>query len=410
MSRLGRLVSWFDRRIGLSATFLRPVPSYAMGPGPWLGALAIVSFFILGITGMMMLPYYAPTPDSAYPSTTNIITRLPLGSLIESVHLYAAYSMILFAFLHLMRGYFASVQKSPRELMWMVGMGMGLATLFSGFTGYLLPWTVVSKSATDVSIGIMNFLPDPFRGLLLYAIAGSGSDADLLSHFLALHVVVLPGVIAVLFLLKLHMFEIHGASKPESTKKPLTPERIQAAMAKGGPDPAEPVLAFPWFPSVAAYLLMLSAVFGSFLIFIASIFPLQLGPEYSAAAAASSIPEPEWYFLWVYQVFKISTFEGQMVLAAIVLVMVLLVLLFIFPLFDGSRRIDYRQRPFYTSIGITMVYELLTMTIWASMTPGETIPAVDAFLLLVVPAFLIIGFGFFKGRRDAKLSRVGGSP
>lgn len=410
MSAIRGFVSWLDERIGLGATFLRPVPMYAMGPGQWLGALAIVSFVILGVTGMMMLPYYNPTPGSAYSSTTNIINNLPLGSLIESVHLYAAYSMILFAFLHLMRGYFASVQKRPRELMWMVGMGMGLATLFSGFTGYLLPWTVVSKSATDVSIGIMNFLPDPLRGLLLYAISGSGSDADLLSHFLALHVVVLPAIMVLLLLVKLHMFEVHGASKPEQTKKPLTPERIQAAMAKGGPDPQAEVRTLPWFPTVAMYLLMLTAVFGSILLFVASVFPLQLGPEYSSTAAAASLPEPEWYFLWVYQIFKISIFEGQMVTAAIGVVISLLVLLVVFPLFDKSGRKDFRRRPFYSAIGVAMVFELIAMTIWASMTPGQTIPALDAFLWLVVPGALIVGLGFYKGRLNTVREKAGGSP
>ena len=400
MSALGRFVGWVDKRLGLSGTILRPVPAYAMGVGPWLGALAIVCFAILGITGMMMLPYYsAASGDAAYASTTNIITKLPNGDLIESIHLYAAYSMILFALLHLMRGYFASVQKSPREMMWMVGMGMGLVTLFSGFTGYLLPWTVVSKSATDVSIGIMGFLPDPIRGLLTYVIQGSGSDVDLLSHFLALHVVILPGILAVLFLLKLHMFEVHGASKPEHVKTPLLADRIQKSMARGGPDPTDSTRAYPWFPTVAVYLLMLTAVFASALIFIASEFPLQLGPEYTSATAAGAMPEPEWYFLWVYQIFKMSVFEGPMTLGAIVLAMVLLILLLVFPLFDKSARTDFRKRPFYSSIGVAMIYELITMTVWASMTPGQTIAALDAFLLLVVPACLIMSVGFYLGRR-----------
>ena len=399
MSTLGRLVGWVDRRLGLSGTILRPVPAYAMGVGPWLGALAIVCFAILGITGMMMLPYYsAASGDAAYSSSTNIVTKLPMGSLIESVHLYAAYSMILFAFLHLMRGYFASVQKSPRELMWIAGMGMGLVTLFSGFTGYLLPWTVVSKSATDVSIGIMGYLPDPIRGLLTYVIQGSGSDVDLLSHFLALHVVILPGVLAVLFLLKLHMFEVHGASKPEDVKKPLLPERIQKSMALGAPDAADSTRAYPWFPTVAAYLLMLTAVFASALIFISAVFPIQLGPEYTSATAAGAMPEPEWYYLWVYQIFKMSVFEGSLTLGASVLAVVLLVLLLVFPMFDRSPRKDYRKRPFYTSIGIAMVYELITMTVWASMTPGQTIETLDAVLLLVLPACVIVGIGLYVGR------------
>ena len=400
MSAVGRLVGWVDKRLGLSGTILRPVPAYAMGVGPWLGALAVVCFAILGVTGMMMLPYYsAASGDAAYTSTTNIITKLPNGDLIESIHLYAAYSMILFAFLHLMRGYFASVQKSPREMMWIVGMGMGLVTLFSGFTGYLLPWTVVSKSATDVSIGIMGYLPAPIGTLMIYVIQGSGSEVDLLSHFLALHVVILPGVLAVLFLLKLHMFEVHGASKPEDIKQPLTPERIQRSMTKGGPDPADSTRAYPWFPTVAAYLFMLTAVFAAALIFIASVFPLQLGPEYTQATAAGAMPEPEWYFLWVYQIFKMSVFEGPMTLGAIVLAMVLLVLLVVFPLFDRSERKDYRKRPFYASIGIAMIYELLTMTVWASVTPGQTIQALDAFYLLVIPALLIVGVGFYFGKK-----------
>ena len=403
MSAIGRLVGWVDRRLGFSGTILRPVPAYAMGVGPWLGALAIVCFAILAVTGMMMLPYYsAASGDAAYSSTMNIITNLPNGSLIESIHLYAAYSMILFAFLHLMRGYFASVQKPPREVMWFIGMGMGLVTLFSGFTGYLLPWTVVSKSATDVSIGIMGYLPGPIGTLMIYVIQGSGTEVDLLSHFLALHVVILPGVLAVLFLLKLHMFEVHGASKPEDVKKPLMADRIQTSMAKGGPDPADSTRVYPWFPTVAAYLLMLTAVFASALVFIASVFPLQLGPEYTSVTAAGVVPEPEWYFLWVYQIFKMSVFEGSWTLGAIVLAMVLLVLLVVFPLFDRSDRKDYRKRPFYTSIGITMVYELLTMTVWASMTPGQTIAALDAFLLLVVPGCVIIGSGFYLGRRRTR--------
>ena len=400
MSVVGRLVGWVDKRLGLSGTILKPVPTYAMGVGPWLGALAVVCFAILGITGMMMLPYYsAASGDTAYSSTTNIITKLPLGSLIESIHLYAAYSMILFAFLHLMRGFFASVQKSPREVMWFVGMGMGLVTLFSGFTGYLLPWTVVSKSATDVSIGIMGYLPDPIRGLMTYVVQGSGSDVDLLSHFLALHVVILPGILAVLFLLKLHMFEVHGASRPEDVKKPLTPERIQASMARGGPDPADSTRTYPWFPTVATYLLMITAVFAAALVFMASVFPLQLGPEYTSVTAQGAVPEPEWYFLWVYQIFKMSVFEGSMTLGAILLAIALLVLLLVFPLFDRSPRKDYHRRPFYTSIGIAMVYELITMTVWASMTPGQTIAALDAGLLLVLPALVIIGIGFYVGRR-----------
>ena len=83
--------------------------------------------------------------------------------------------MILLTFLHLFRGYFASVQKKPREMMWVTGMLMGLTVMGLGLTGYLLPWTVVSKSGTDVSIGMLSFLPAQIGPILTYLIAGSGS-------------------------------------------------------------------------------------------------------------------------------------------------------------------------------------------------------------------------------------------
>jgi len=130
-----------------------------MNPLYWLGALTVIAFGIQVLTGLLMLIYYVPTTDQAYSSTLFIIKVVPLGWLLESVHLYGAYAMILLTFLHLFRGYFSSVQKKPREMMWVIGMLMGLTVMGFGLTGYLLPWTVVSKSATDVSIGMLSFLP-----------------------------------------------------------------------------------------------------------------------------------------------------------------------------------------------------------------------------------------------------------
>ena len=92
------------------------------------------------------------------------------GRFLETVHLYTAYAMIVLAFMHMMRGYFVSVYKKPREVMWLVGMGMGFVTLLFGFTGYLLPWTVVSKSATDVGTGMMSALPQPLSSFITFLI------------------------------------------------------------------------------------------------------------------------------------------------------------------------------------------------------------------------------------------------
>ena len=289
-----RVASWFDSRLGLSHQLLRPAPKYSINPFYWLGALATVAFVIQGVTGGIMMLYYVPSPTQAYATTQYIFQSVSYGTFLETVHLYTAYAMIMLAFMHMMRGYFVSVHKKPRELMWVTGMVMGFVTLGFGFTGYLLPWTIVSKSATDVGIGMMGALPQPVASFLTFLVVGSGSDSAEVLRFFDLHVVVLPAILLVLLVVKMYMLETHGVSEPTSGASSL-PEKKRKLV--------------PIFPDVSFYLIELAAIFGSAVMLISVLFPLNLSPEYSAALAGQSVAQPDWYFLWVYQILKISAFE-----------------------------------------------------------------------------------------------------
>ena len=187
--RVAGAAKWFDSRLGLSYPLLRPVPQYAINPIYWLGALAVVAFVIQGVTGVMMMLYYVPSPAQAYSSTQYIFQNVAYGSFLETVHLYTAYAMIMLAFMHMVRGYFVSVQKKPREVMWVVGMLMGVVTLAFGFTGYLLPWTVVSWSATHVGVGMIDALPQPVSSFLSFLKVGEGDDATTHLRFFDLNLV-----------------------------------------------------------------------------------------------------------------------------------------------------------------------------------------------------------------------------
>jgi len=366
-----RIVDWIDSRFGFSRTILRPAPRYSLSPTYWLGAIAFVVFLLQGVTGILMMQYYVPSPDKAYESTMQIVSSVSYGLFIETVHLYGAYAMIFLAFLHLVRGYFVGVYKRPRELMWIVGMVMGLAALAMGFTGYLLPWTVISKSAVDVSIGLINNLPDPIRGMIVYIIAGTGSDEELLIRFFSFHVVVLPVIIILCFAIKLHMFEVHGASEPLS-------EEADKREVK-------------WFPDVLVYLLMLSFVFLSVLFAISAIFPVEFPPKFSPEVAAQYAPQPEWYFLWMYQILKIPIFEGKTgVQAALALIMLIALVVTFLPFIDRSEKRNPMERPFATTIGVIAVVEIVILTIWGALTPGKGVSLVDAIIILGLP-ILIIG-------------------
>jgi ubiquinol-cytochrome c reductase cytochrome b subunit len=376
-----RLADWLDSRLGLSYQVLRPAPKYAVSPFYWLGALTVVAFLIQGVTGMIMMLYYVPSPPQAYPSTIFIVQKVELGRFLETVHLYTAYAMIMLAFMHMMRGYFVSVYKKPREAMWVVGMLMGFVTLAFGLTGYLLPWTVVSKSATDVTVGMIDNLPPSLAAWVRFLVAGAGGDATQLLRFYDLHVVVLPAVLLVLLTVKMYMLEVHGISQPASG---------DVAEKKGTP--------VPIFPDLTLYLAELAAFFGAAMLLISVLFPLALPPEYSPQLAGQYTPQPDWYFLWIYQIVKISVFEGPGLPIALSIVTVLFALLFLLPFIDRSKETRIIARPKLVTIGMIFVGELIVLAYWGFVTPGQVIPIEQAGLVVGGTALgmALVALGMFR--------------
>jgi len=369
-----RVAAWFDTRLGLSYQLLRPAPQYSINPFYWLGALATVAFVIQGVTGGIMMLYYIPNPTQAYPTTQYIFQDVSYGTFLETVHLYTAYAMIMLAFMHMMRGYFVSVHKKPRELMWVTGMVMGFVTLGFGFTGYLLPWTVVSKSATDVGLGMLGSLPQPVASFLTFLVVGSGTDASTLLRFYDLHVFLLPAVLLLLLVVKMYMLEAHGISEPTSGTASLSQKKRRLV---------------PIFPEVSFYLFELAAIFGSAVFLVSVIFPLTLPPEYSAAVAGQYVSQPDWYFLWIYQIIKISAFEEAglpVALSAVTLVFLALVLL---PFIDRGKTRSIRDRGVYMTLGTVFVAEVAVLAIWGYLTPGVIIPNEQAALVLGGTALLV---------------------
>ena len=369
LTKTSRLADWLDRRLGLSYPLLRPVPAYAINPFYWLGALAVVAFLIQGITGVIMMLYYIPSPTGAYASTQYIFHRVFFGRFLETVHLYTAYAMIMLAFMHMMRDYFVSAHKKPREVMWIVGMIMGFVTLGFGFTGYLLPWTVVSKSATDVGVGMIDALPSGLSSFVSFLVVGAGGDATELLRFYDLHVVVLPAVLLALLTIKLYMLEVHGISEPNTSVK----ESEQIAI----------------FPDVTIYLMELAAIFGTAVLTISMLFPLTLPASYTASLASQSIPQPDWYFLWIYQILKISVFEGPELPVALGIVTLIFILLVLLPFIDRSESRAIGQRPIYVTLGLVLIGEIIVLALWGLLTPGQIIPVGQAILVLGGTALII---------------------
>jgi quinol-cytochrome oxidoreductase complex cytochrome b subunit len=208
------IYEWLDERFdfqGLYKNLLdRPEPA-----GNWwntLGSASLFLFVMQGLTGIFLTVYYTPSPDHAYDSIQYIMNDLAFGWLIRGIHHWGASLMVLVVFIHMLRVFTTASFKYPRELTWLVGIGLLLLTVGMGFTGYLLPWHQQAYWATTVGTRIAGSVP--FIGDFILKVLRGGPDLSALTlqRFFSAHIWMLPGLLAALIGAHLYLIIKHGES------------------------------------------------------------------------------------------------------------------------------------------------------------------------------------------------------
>lgn len=217
MELFDKIYKWLDDRLKLRELLppivKHPAPiNVVSNPLYCLGGTAFLCFLILVVTGIFLAMYYKPTPVEAYKSVEHIMTAVPMGSLVRSVHHWAANMMIAAVMLHMIRIYFMGAYKKPRELNWVVGISLLLITTTFGFSGYLLPWDQLAFWATKIGTGIAGSIPIMGEYISLILVGGSDIGAETLTRFFAIHVLILPAVTVTLLVLHFMMVRIQGIS------------------------------------------------------------------------------------------------------------------------------------------------------------------------------------------------------
>lgn len=217
MTLSDKIYKWLDDRFKLRELLppivKHPAPENVISnPLYCLGGTAFLSFLILVVTGIFLAMYYKPTPAEAYKSVEHIMTEVPMGSLVRSVHHWAANTMIAAVMLHMIRIYFMGAYKKPRELNWVIGVFLLLTTTTFGFSGYLLPWDQLAFWATKIGTGIAGSIPVMGEYISLILVGGTDIGAETLTRFFAIHVLILPIAIATLLGLHFMMVRIQGIS------------------------------------------------------------------------------------------------------------------------------------------------------------------------------------------------------
>jgi len=195
----------------------------------YLGALTLGTFTIQVGTGLLLMLYYHPSIPQGYADMKDLEFVVSSGAMLRSLHRWSAHAMVLLVFMHMAKVVYRRAYRPPRELNWVTGVCLLLATLLLSYTGYLLPWDQLSYWGTTVGASIISSMPFIGATLRFYLLGGHTMNANALLRFYVLHTMVFP--LVAIGLISVHLWRLHkdgGMYVPDDQGKPILPEHIPA--------------------------------------------------------------------------------------------------------------------------------------------------------------------------------------
>lgn len=355
----GKVLRWLDERVPASALrdFFRhkTVPSHRYSIFYYLGGMTLFFFAVQVATGILLMLYYRPSTEEAFESVEFIMTTVPFGWLIRSVHSWSANLMVFFAVLHLSTVFFTKAYRRPRELTWITGCIMFFLVLAFGFSGYLLPWNELAFFATKVGTDIASAVPWIGDALERFLRGGDRVSGATLSRFYGWHVAILPALATVLLAVHLLLVQVQGMDTPPSRREEASRRR--------------PIRFFPDFAlrDLFGWTLALAVIAT-----MAALFPWELGEKADAFAPAPPDIRPEWYFVFLFETLKLipgGTVAGLEYEAIPILIAMLgAVGLVLVPFFDGDPARKWRSR-LLSGVGVAVLIYAVGMTAWGYRSP-----------------------------------------
>ena len=218
-SRISRFVAWIDERIPLTETLERNATKYYAPKNfnfwYYFGILATLMLVIQILTGIWLTMAYVPSGDGAFASVEYIMRDVEYGWLLRYLHSTGASFFFIVVYLHMFRGFAYGSYRKPRELLWLLGMGIYLILMAEGFFGYLLPWGNMSYWGAQVIVSLAGAIPVIGPDLMEWVRGDYLMSEITLNRFFALHVIALP--LALVGLVFLHVVALHhvGSNNPD---------------------------------------------------------------------------------------------------------------------------------------------------------------------------------------------------
>ncbi|EHL96690.1 Cytochrome b /b6/petD [Acetobacteraceae bacterium AT-5844] len=349
------VLRWIDQRMPVITMMQKEYGSF---PTPrnfnyfWnFGALAMINLLIMIATGIFLAMNYTPHTSLAFDSVERIMRDVNYGWLIRYVHMNGASMFFIVVLVHVWRGMYYGSYKTPRELLWILGVVIFLLMMATAFMGYVLPWGQMSFWGATVITNLFSAIPLVGNSIVTLLWGGFSVDNPTLNRFFSLHYL-LPFVIAGVVFLHVAALHITGSNNPLG----IEPKGPQDTL------PFHPYYTIKDSVGVIVYLM----VFAVLVFFM----PNYLGhPDNYIPANPLSTPAhivPEWYFLPFYAILRAVPDKLMGVLAMFGSIAIL----FVLPWLDSSPVRSMRFRPIAKWLFLLWTVNFFVL-MWAGGKPAE---------------------------------------
>ena len=372
-------------RLLKSHSLLRLVNSYVVdSPQPsnisylWnFGSLLATCLIIQILTGCFLAMHYQPHVDFAFNSVEHIMRDVNNGWLIRYTHANVASFFFIFVYGHIGRNIYYGSYKSPRILVWSIGVIILILMMAIAFLGYVLPYGQMSLWGATVITNLLSAIPVFGHDLVELIWGGFSVSNATLNRFFSLHYI-LPFLLAALALAHLIALHTHGSNNPNGIS------------SNGDRYAIHPYYMFKDIITIFFFFLALSV--------IVFYYPNLMGHsdnyiEANPMSTPASIV-PEWYLLPYYAILRSIPNKLLGVLAMFGSLLILLIL----PIVDVSRQRGNQFRPAMKVAFWSFVFNFFILMWIGSQHPNEPFVFIGqvstffyfAWFVLIVPVIGLV--------------------
>ena len=364
---------WFNDRLPL-LTLANHLTDY---PTPknlnyWWTFGGILTFCLITqiITGIVLGMHYIAHADLAFASVEHIMRDVNYGWLIRYVHANGASMFFLAVYIHIFRALYYGSYKSPREMIWIIGMLIYFLMMATAFLGYVLPWGQMSFWGATVITNLFSAIPLIGESITNWLWGGYSVDNPTLTRFFSLHYL-FPFLILGLVILHIWALHVPGNNNP-----------IGIDLKKPSKDTV------PFHPYIVIKDLFALLIFLLVFAFFVFYSPNILGHSDNYIEANPLVTPahivPEWYLLPFYAILRSVPDKLLGVIAMFAAIFVLVIL----PWLDTSKVRSALFRPIYKQFYWFLVADVLILGYMGAM------PAEGTYLLIarVATAYYFIHF------------------